>query len=300
LGVNQKSKKYLDDFEEYLKDEKNFSTHTLRAYGADVLTFLIWANEINIEDIDTKKFSEYLYFIGQLNYTKTTIARKIASIRAFYKFLYREEIIDFNPTDTVSGPKRTKNLPNFLSDNEVETILANVKISTPSGFRNRVIFELLWASGMRISELSGLNYENLNLEQNEITVYGKGAKERIVLIPDRTKENLKNYIENVSDLICKTPQGAKDPVFINHNGYRLQNQSVRKALKEVVNNIELSKKVTPHVFRHSFATKLLENGADLRVVQELLGHSSIANTQIYTHVSIQRLKTVYEQTHPRA
>ena len=186
MGVNQKSKKYLDDFEEYLKDEKNFSSHTLRAYSADVLTFLIWANEINIEDIDTKKFSEYIYFIGQLNYTKTTIARKIASIRAFYKFLYREEIIDFNPTDTVSGPKRTKNLPNFLSDNEVETILANVKISTPSGFRNRVIFELLWASGMRISELSGLNYENLNLEQNEITVYGKGAKERIVLIPDRS------------------------------------------------------------------------------------------------------------------
>ena len=122
MGINQKSKKYLDDFTEYLKDEKNFSTHTLRAYCADVLTFLIWVNEANIEEIDTKKFSEYLYFIGQLNYTKTTIARKIASIRAFYRFLYREEIIDFNPTDTVSGPKRTKNLPNFLSDNEVETI----------------------------------------------------------------------------------------------------------------------------------------------------------------------------------
>ena len=153
---------------------------------------------------------------------------------------------------------------------------------------------------MRISELSGLNYENLNLEQNEITVYGKGAKERIVLIPDRTKESLKNYIENVSDMIFKTNKGAKSPVFINNHGYRLQNQSIRKALREVVNNIEISKKVTPHVFRHSFATRLLENGADLRVVQELLGHASIANTQIYTHVSIQRLKTVYEKTHPRA
>jgi len=279
MGVNKKSQKYLSDFEEYLKGEKNFSAHTIRAYMADVLTFLIWVNEADINEIDTKKFSEYLYFIGQMNYTKTTIARKIASIRAFYRFLYREEIIDFNPTDT---------------------ILTNVKISTPSGYRNRVIFELLWASGMRISELSGLNYENLNLDQNEITVYGKGAKERIVLIPDKTKENLKNYIENVSDMICKTDKNAKSPVFINNHGYRLQNQSIRKALKEVVNHIEISKNVTPHVFRHSFATRLLENGADLRVVQELLGHSSIANTQIYTHVSIQRLKTVYEKTHPRA
>lgn len=300
MGINQKSKGYLGDFEEYLKGEKNFSNHTIRAYLADVLTFLIWVNEANIEDIDTKKFSEYLYFIDKLNYTKTTIARKIASIRAFYRFLYREEVIDFNPTDSVSGPKRSKNLPNFLSDDEIETILTNVKIGTPSGYRNRVIFELLWVSGMRISELSGLNYENLNLEQNEITVYGKGAKERIVLIPDRTKESLKNYIENVSDLICKTDKAPKSPVFINNHGYRLQNQSIRKALKEVVNHIEISKKVTPHVFRHSFATRLLENGADLRVVQELLGHSSIANTQIYTHVSIQRLKTVYESTHPRA
>ncbi len=300
MGINLKSKEYLEKFSEYLKIEKNFSEHTLRAYCADVLTFLIWVNEIDIEEIDTKKFSEYLYFIGQMNYAKTTIARKIASIRAFYKFLYREEIIDFNPTDTVSGPKRTKSLPNFLSDNEVETILANVKTATPSGFRNRVIFELLWASGMRVSELSGLNYENLNLEQNEITVYGKGAKERIVLIPNKTKETLKNYIENVSDLIYKTPKGPKSPVFINNHGYRLQNQSIRKALKEVVENIELPKKVTPHVFRHSFATKMLENGADLRIVQELLGHSSISNTQIYTHVSIQRLKTVYEKTHPRA
>ncbi len=300
MGVNKKSQKYLSDFEEYLKGEKNFSIHTIRAYMADVLTFLIWVNEADINEIDTKKFSEYLYFIGQMNYTKTTIARKIASIRAFYRFLYREEIIDFNPTDTISGPKRTKSLPNFLSDDEIETILRNVKISTPSGYRNRVIFELLWASGMRISELSGLNYENLNLDQNEITVYGKGAKERIVLIPDKTKENLKNYIENVSDMICKTDKNAKSPVFINNHGYRLQNQSIRKALREVVNHIEISKNVTPHVFRHSFATRLLENGADLRVVQELLGHSSIANTQIYTHVSIQRLKTVYEKTHPRA
>ena len=153
---------------------------------------------------------------------------------------------------------------------------------------------------MRISELSGLNYENLNLEQNEIRVFGKGAKERIVLIPDKTKEGLINYIENVSDLICKKEKSPKSPLFINYNGYRLQNQSIRKALKHCIENIHFTKHVTPHVFRHSFATKLLEHGADLRIVQELLGHASIKNTQIYTHVSIQRLKEVYSQTHPHA
>ena len=300
MGVNNNSKKYLEDFKIYLKSEKNFSSHTIRAYTSDVYTFLIWADNLNVDEIDTKKFSEYLYFIQKINYTKTTVARKIASIRAFYKFLYSEEIIENNPSDAICAPKRPKSLPDFMSEEEVENILRNVKIETPAGYRNRVIFELLWVSGMRISELSNLNYENLNLEQNEIRVLGKGSKERIVLIPDKTKENLKNYIDNVSDLICKTKKTPSSPLFINYNGFRLQNQSIRKALNEVVQKIELPKKITPHVFRHSFATRLLENGADLRIVQELLGHASISNTQIYTHVSSARLKSVYDSTHPRA
>lgn len=300
MGVNSSSKKYIEEFEIYLKSEKNFSSNTVRAYIGDVFTFLIWADNLNVDEINTKKFSEYLYFIQKINYTKTTVARKIASIRAFYKFLYQEEIIDSNPADAIRAPKRPKSLPDFMSEEEVENILRNVKIETPAGYRNRVILELLWVSGMRISELSGLNYENLNLEQNEIKVLGKGAKERIVLIPDKTKENLKNYIDNVSDLICKTKKTLQSPLFINYNGFRLQNQSIRKALNEVVQKIELPKKVTPHVFRHSFATRMLENGADLRIVQELLGHASISNTQIYTHISNSRLKSVYETSHPRA
>ncbi len=300
MAVNEKSKDYLKNFELYLKIEKNFSSHTVKAYCADVLVFLIWASDKDVKEIDAKKFGEYLYFIQQMNYSKTTIARKIASIRAFYRFLYNREIIDYNPTDTTKGPKLPKTLPDFLTKEEIETILTNVKIQSPAGYRNRVIFELLWVSGMRISELSGLNYKDLNLEENEIKVFGKGAKERIVLIPDKTKELLKNYMENVSDLICKTDKTPDSPLFINNHGFRLQNQSIRNALKQVVNSIELNKHVTPHIFRHSFATRLIENGADLRVVQELLGHSSIQNTQIYTHVSMQRLKTVYEASHPRA
>ena len=300
MGINNNSKQYIEDFKIYLKSEKNFSNHTIRAYIGDVFTFLIWADKLDVRQIDNKKFSEYLHFIQRINYTKTTVARKIASIRAFYKFLYQEEIIDNNPADSIHAPKQIKSLPNFLTEDEVENILRNIKIETPAGFRNRIILELLWVSGMRISELSGLNYENLNLEQNEIKVFGKGAKERIVLIPNKTKDGLYNYINNVSDLICKTKKTPSSPLFINYNGYRLQNQSIRKAIKEVVQKIELSKTVTPHVFRHSFATRLLENGADLRVVQELLGHTSISNTQIYTHISSTRLKNVYDATHPRA
>ena len=290
----------LDDFKLHLKSEKNFSSHTIRAYINDVYTFLLWMGDISPLNLEPDKFSEYLYFINQLHYTKTTVARKIASIRAFYRFLYQEELIGYNPIDSVKIPKQSKTLPNFLYEDEVENILRGIKIDTPAGYRNRIILELLWVSGMRISELSGLNYENLNLEQNEIRVFGKGAKERIVLIPDKTKEGLINYIENVSDLIHKTDKLPSDPLFINYNGYRLQNQSIRKALKKCLDAINFNKHVTPHMFRHSFATKLLEHGADLRIVQELLGHSSIKNTQIYTHVSIQRLKDVYSNTHPHA
>ena len=289
----------IDDFKIYLKSEKNFSEHTIRAYCADVYTFLLWLDNDNPLEINPDKLAEYLYFIKQINYTKTTIARKIASIRAFYNFLYQEELISYNPADNISIPKQSKTLPNFLSEDEVENILRNIKIDTPAGYRNRIILELLWVSGMRISELSGLNFENLNLEQNEIKVFGKGAKERIVLIPDKTKDGLVNYIKNVFNLINSEIEiTPSTPLFINYNGYRLQNQSIRKALKNCLDKIHFIKHVTPHVFRHSFATKLLEHGADLRIVQELLGHASIKNTQIYTHVSIQRSKEVYENSHP--
>lgn len=291
---------FLEDFKIYLKSEKNFSKHTIRAYCADVYTFLLWIGEQNPLEIEPEKFSKYIYFISQINYTKTTVARKIASIRAFYKFLYQEELIEYNPADNIPIPKQNKTLPDFLYEDEVENILRGIKIDTPAGYRNRIILELLWVSGMRISELSSLNFENLNLEQNEILVFGKGAKERIVLIPDKTKESLINYIENVYNLIHQMPKNPSNPLFINYNGYRLQNQSIRKALRSCIKDISFTKHVTPHIFRHSFATRMLENGADLRIVQELLGHSSIKNTQIYTHISIKRLKEVYETTHPHA
>ena len=301
--MNDKHKQFVEEFKTYLSVEKNFSENTLVAYSSDVVSFILWLDEIDCLNINFEKLREYLHFIQRFEYKKTTIARKIASIRTFYKFLYREKYIDSNPAISLSAPKRPKPLPKFLTPEEVEQILNNVKIDTPAGFRNRVILELLWATGMRISELSNLNFGDLNLDENEIKVYGKGAKERIVLISQRAKKYLLQYINSARSLIVENGYSTPDknensPIFINKTGYRLQNKTIRKVINDTVEKIELPKKVTPHVFRHSFATKLIENGADLRIVQELLGHSGISNTQIYTHISMKHMKEVYEQTHP--
>lgn len=302
--MQESEKQYLEDFKTYLSVEKNFSDHTLSAYSSDIVSYILWLDNASCTEVDFNKLREYLHFIQRFDYKKTTIARKVAAIRTFYKFLFRERYIDTNPALSLSAPKRPKSLPKFLTPDEVEKILNNVKIETPAGFRNRVILELLWATGMRVSELSNLNFGDLNLEENEIRVFGKGAKERIVLVSDRAKDYLNQYINTARKLIApeyNTGEINDDtPLFINNTGYRLQNKTIRKVINETVEKIELPKKVTPHVFRHSFATKLIENGADLRVVQELLGHAGISNTQIYTHISMKHMKDVYENAHPHA
>ena len=304
MGLNTESKKNLEDFRAYIVVEKNFSQHTAKAYCTDIQAFLIWLGETSCNDTNFAKIREYLHFLQKFNYKKTTVARKIASIRTFYKFLFREKKIESNPAENIISPKRPRSLPKFLTTDEVEDILNNINIDTPAGFRNRTILELLWASGMRISELSGLNFGNLNLENNEITVFGKGAKERIILITDKAKDYLQKYIDFARPMVAKGytlgPISDDTPVFINKTGYRLQTRMIRNVINDIVEKIELPKHVTPHMFRHSFATHLIENGADLRVVQELLGHASISNTQIYTHISMQHMKEVYNEAHPRA
>lgn len=304
MVLNKESKLDLENFKSYILVEKNFSTHTAKAYYSDVLSYLIWLDDTACENVNFSKVREYLHFMQKFNYKKTTVARKIASLRTFYKYLHREHKIEANPAENLISPKRPKSLPKFLTTDEVEEILSNINIDTPAGYRNRAILELLWASGMRVSELSGLNFGNLNLESNEITVFGKGSKERIILITDRAKNYLQSYIDYARSMIAKDynlgPITDTSPVFINKTGYRLQTRMIRNVINDIVEKIELPKKVTPHMFRHSFATHLIENGADLRVVQELLGHASISNTQIYTHISMQHMKEVYNETHPRA
>lgn len=298
------NKDLLEQFRAYILVEKNFSQYTAKAYASDVMSFLIWLEETNVSSVDYNKIREYLRFIHKYNYKKTTIARKISALRTFYKYLYRERVVEANPVSSITAPKREKKLPKFLDKDEIEQILNNVNIENPAGFRNRAILELLWATGMRISELSGLNFGDLNLEHNEIKVFGKGSKERIVLISERAKSYIQRYIEHARRLVAKDfpppPQDEDSPVFINNTGYRLNSKTIRNVINSIVDKISLPKKVTPHMFRHSFATYLIENGADLRVVQELLGHASISNTQIYTHISTKHLTDTYNKAHPRA
>lgn len=302
--MNSLCKSYLEKFKLYLEVERNFSNHTIRAYASDILSFLIWLNDLEIKDVTHAKIKEYLIFLQKFNYSKTTTARKIASLRTFFNHLYRDGSINSNPVKGLHSPKKGKNLPKFLTESETEQILSGIRCDTPAGYRNRIILEVLYASGMRVSELSGLNFSDLNIENNEIKVFGKGSKERIVLISDRVRDLLKTYLKTVRPLINTDGPQIKEtqdsPVFINKTGFRLQPQSIRVAIKDAVEMIQLPKNVTPHVFRHSFATKLLNHGADLRVVQELLGHASISNTQIYTHVTTERLKQAYNEAHPRA
>lgn len=304
MPLKVQEKEYLEEYKTYLMFEKNYSNHTIKGYASDIVSFLIWVNN-DCRNVDLNKMREYIHFIQKFNYKKTTILRKIASIRGFYKYLHRERIITTNPADSIIAPKRGKTLPKFLTDTEMEKILDNVPITTPAGFRNKAILELLWATGMRVSELSGLNFGDLELDNNEIKVFGKGAKERIVLISNRAKKYLEQYINTARDLVVgvngiKISTNEDSPVFINNTGYRLQTRTIRNAINDIVEKIRLPKHVTPHVFRHSFATRLIENGADLRIVQELLGHTSISNTQIYTHVSTQHLKEAYNVAHPHA
>ncbi|MBO7673359.1 tyrosine recombinase XerC [bacterium] len=294
----------IKNFKAYLVVEKNFSAHTARAYESDVTAFLIWLGNDLPQSVNYNKVREYLHFVNKYNYKKTTLSRKISALRTFYKYLCREQMVETNPLNAISAPKKEKMLPKFLTKDEVEQILNSIDITTPSGFRNRAILEVLWATGMRVSELSGLNMGDLELSSNEIRVFGKGAKERVVLISERAKNYLERYINTARKLVAKgfeiKDDGENSPVFVNNTGYRLTTKTVRNVINSTVEKLELPKKVTPHVFRHSFATYLIENGADLRVVQELLGHASISNTQIYTHISTKHLTETYEQTHPRA
>lgn len=304
MAKNPSFNVYLKSFIAYLSVEKNFSNYTVSAYKSDLVSFFIWTNNISPEKVTYNQIREYLHFIQKFNYKKTTVARKIASLRTFFKYLYKSQFIEINPAENISAPKKPKSLPKFLTDDEINKILDNIKIDTPAGLRNKAILELLSATGMRVSELSNLNFEDLNLDENEITVFGKGAKERIVLVSERAKKYLLQYIDVARPLIVKNAPVQEltesSPVFINKTGYRLQSKTIRVVINDLVDKIQLPKHVTPHVFRHSFATRMLEHGADLRVVQELLGHASISNTQIYTHVSVQHLKDEYDKAHPHA
>lgn len=275
----------LENFKLYLEIERNLSPHTVKAYTCDLTSFLEWSGAY-FTSLTYKNLRSYLAQIQNKKYTKTTISRKIAAIKAFYRYLYREKIVEINPAANIKAPKKSRALPEFLTETEINQVL-----NQATKIRDRAILELLYATGMRISELCSLNMSDLNLAENEITVFGKGGKERIVLVSNRAKEYLLEYLKT---------KPSTSYVFNSIKENRLLPRQAHRIVRKAVQKAGLAKKVSPHTFRHSFATRLLEKGADLRVVQELLGHASISNTQIYTHVSVERLKQTYMNTHPRA
>jgi integrase/recombinase XerC len=293
--------KIFDRYIQYLEAERNASPYTVRNYRADLADFFkfLTKKELTLlNEVDRHVLRDYLSHLVEGGIAKASIARKLSAIRSFFRYLVREEIIPKNPIEQVSSPKLDKRLPSFLTREEMERLLNAPDPSTPLGQRDRALLELLYASGLRVSELVSLTPEQIDLESNEIRVRGKGSKERMVLMGEPAAGALKKYLEEGRIKL----QGKKKSkaLFLNRYGQRLPERSVQRLLEQHAIKAGIGKRVHPHMLRHTFATHLLDGGADLRVVQELLGHARLSSTQIYTHVTKGQARKVYLSAHPLA
>ncbi|MCM8784352.1 MAG: tyrosine recombinase XerC [Candidatus Omnitrophica bacterium] len=286
--------RYIDKFLNYLKIEKNYSEHTLINYTIDLKYFSSFVGEKPIEEINHLDIRRFLAELKTKNFSKKTVARRVSCLRSFFKFLVREGYIKNNPALGMRAPKLDKKLPLFLTVDEVAKLIESAE-NDLSGLRDRAIMETIYSTGMRISELVGLDVEDIDFIGGAVKVRGKGKKERFVPIGDRALRAIKTYLESRFPVFKE-----HKAVFLNNRGRRITVRGVRLILDKYVRRTALREKISPHALRHSFATHLLERGADLRAVQELLGHANLSTTQIYTHVTAERLKAVYEKAHPRA
>ena len=292
---------HLSQFIAYMTAEKNASPLTITLYRREIREFGEFLRREGLAAwgaADRLAVRRYLAWLQAQGYVKASIARRVAEIRSFYKFLRREGLIASNPLESVSGPRKEKRLPHFLSVPEAVALLSAPDTITPQGLRDRAILELLYASGMRAGELVGLNVGSVNLSQKEARVLGKGAKERIVLLGEPARRALEAYLQESRPRLLNNK--APKALFLNRLGTRLSARSVQEVLNHYARQAGLTKGVTPHTLRHTFATHLLDGGADLRVVQELLGHASLSTTQIYTHVTQSQARKMYLASHPRA
>lgn len=300
--------RHLEKFLDYLKVEKKFSDHTSRNYQSDLLSIDKFLKEQSKGEIELSEakithtiFRQYLSNLLKQGYARKTIARHIASLRTYFKFLCQQGLREDNPAKNIFIPRIEKKLPNFLYPKEVIALLEVIDITKVSGLRDRAIFELLYSAGIRVSELVNLNLNDIEDFHQFINVYGKGRKERFVPVGSYALDALEKYLQKRKELIPKNKQHQElQALFLNQRGERLTDRGVRVITDKYTHQLGLNKNVSPHTFRHSFATHLLDAGADLRVVQELLGHVSLSTTQIYTHVSKDKLKAVYNKAHPRA
>ncbi len=291
----------LQDYLHFLKVERQLAENTISSYKRDLMSYTSWLemNNTSSAAIDQKRITNYLHEMKEQGKSSKTISRHISSIRSFHQFMLRDKVSDTDPTVHLELPKLEKKLPRILSVSDIDKLIQSAGTRSPQQIRNSAILELLYGTGMRVSELIGMDVTDINLTMGFVRVFGKGSKERIVPLGNTAVKACTNYLAEVRPEFV-TSGASKDALFLNVRGGRLTRQSIWSILQECSQKAELTQKLTPHMLRHSFATHLVENGADLRAVQEMLGHADISTTQIYTHVSKARLKDVYSKFHPRA
>jgi integrase/recombinase XerC len=295
----------LAEFLRHLALERNASAHTVKSYREDLTQALTFFRErlgkqtLEPAQLTTRLARAYLAWLHEQGYAKTTVARRLAAVRSWIRFLCRQGVLKTNPADGLRGPRQDKRLPHFLSEADLLRLLQAPPADTPPGLRDRAILETLYSAGLRVSELTGLDLDDLDLDSGLATVRGKGKRERLALLGPHALAALQRW------LTCRAGWysgggRAVNAVFLNKNGTRLTSRSVGRLLVKYLTQAGIDPRTSPHTLRHSFATHLLDRGADIRSVQELLGHRSLATTQIYTHVTTTRLNESYQQAHPRA
>jgi len=297
------AKEAILDYLHFLQVERQLSANTLSSYRRDLESYIEHLHKelalSSIKEVERAHILLHLEALRNQGISARTIARHISSIRSFHQFLLREKIADRDPTIHLEMPQIEQKLPKVLSIEEIDTLIGAPNRSKPQGVRDVAMLELLYGTGMRISELIGLNLDDVHLTMGFVRVFGKGGKERIVPLGKSAVRALDGYLQNARSKLQGT-YPRTEAFFINQRGKRLTRQGCWKLLKEHATKADIKKEITPHTLRHSFATHLIENGADLRAVQEMLGHADISTTQIYTHISKTRLSEVYKQFHPRA
>lgn len=294
---------YSKGYQTFLKLEKSLSFNTVSAYLSDldklIAYFELHAVEVKPEEVSYRQLSEFLVWIGELGMSLRSQSRIVSGIKAFFKYLLIEELIQADPAELLEAPKPGRKLPVVLTIEEIDRIIGAIDLSKPEGHRNKAIIETLYSCGLRVSELVDLRITNLSLNQGFIKVMGKGSKERLIPISDRAITDIENYFSQ-SRYHLKPAKGAENIVFLNRRGNRLTRVMIFTIIKLLAQKAGIRKKISPHTFRHSFATHLVERGADLRAVQEMLGHESILTTEIYTHLNREYLRDAIIMFHPRS
>lgn len=291
----------LMDYLHYLKVERGLSENTINSYGIDLKLFLEYLRENEIpsfKQVNKEVIVNYMQSEKNNNKANSSILRSVSSLRKFFQYLAQEKIIEKDPMLLIDTPKKKQHLPQVLTKEEVEKLLRSPNTGQVLGLRDRAMLELMYATGLRISEIINLKFEDLHLTMGTLQTLGKGHKERIVPVGDEAIKWVNRYLEEARPKLLK--QKRSNYLFLNFHGNNLTRQGVWKNLKAEVRKAGIQKNITPHTLRHSFATHILENGADLRIVQELLGHADISTTQIYTHLSNKQLADIYNRAHPRA